>query len=91
MGELSRVVRARVVSQCLNLHTESDWMTDPSLPEKFKIVELFDSAEGSNGAHGSTMHCVSVPIQSQRGSVNGRCSGHEAKRTALARVTHLRA
>ena len=77
MGELSRVVRARVVSQWLNLHMWSDWMTDSSLPKKLNFFLLFDGAEGSNGAHGSTMHCASVHIQSQWGSINGRCSGHE--------------
>ena len=44
MVEFSGVVRARVVLQCLNLHTKSDWMTDPSLPKKFKNVHLFDGA-----------------------------------------------
>ena len=68
MGEVSRVVRAQAVSQCLNLHTCSDWMTDPSLPKKLEIFQLFDGAF----AHGSPMHCASVPIQSQWGSVNGR-------------------
>ena len=61
MGEVSRVVRAWVVSQCLNLHRRSDWMTE-------KVSTFLRS----NGAHGSTMHCASVPIQSQWGSVNGR-------------------
>ena len=32
------------MSQCLNLHTCSDWMTDPLLPKKVKIVKLFDGA-----------------------------------------------
>jgi hypothetical protein len=61
MGKLSRVVRAWVVSQGLNLHRRSDWMTE-------KVSTFWRS----NGAHGSTMHCASVPIQSQWGSVNGR-------------------
>ena len=61
-----------LLEQCLNLHTRSDWMTDPSLPKKLNIFKLFDRAEGSSGTNGSTMHCASVPIQSQWGSVNGR-------------------
>ena len=41
-GEVSRVVRARVASQCLNLHAGSDWMTDPLLLKKLNIFQLFD-------------------------------------------------
>ncbi|CAL8376803.1 unnamed protein product [Boreogadus saida] len=35
---LSSIIRARVASQCLNLHTQSDWMTDPSLPKNLTTV-----------------------------------------------------
>ena len=62
---LSSIVRARVASQCLNLHTRSDWMTDPSLPKKLNIFQLFDGGERSKSTDGSTMHCATVPIQSQ--------------------------
>ena len=75
---LSSIVRARVASQCLNLHTRSDWMTDPSLLKKLNIFQLFDGAEGSNGTDGSTMHCASVPMQSQWDQSTDGGSGHEA-------------
>ena len=38
---LSSIVRARVASQCLNLHTRSDWMTEPLLPKKLNIFSTF--------------------------------------------------
>ena len=49
-----------------HLHTRTDWMTDPSQPKKLKFFLLFDRANGS------TMHFVSIPIQSQWESVNGQ-------------------
>ena len=70
-----------------HLHTRSDWMTDPSLPRMLTIFQLFEGTEGSNGANGSTMHCASVPIQSQWGSVNGR---RQWARGVLSLYVHTR-
>ena len=43
--------------------SQSDWPTDPSLPEKLNISQLFDTGHRANRTHGLTMHLKSVPCK----------------------------
>ena len=36
--------------------TRSDWLTDPSQPEKFTFSQLLNARDGANGTDGPTMH-----------------------------------
>ena len=73
--------------QCLNLHTWSDWMTDPSLPKKFNIFQLFDWAmtEPTAPTERTDPQCIARPSPLK---VNGdqstdACSGHGASNSIL--------
>ena len=54
--------------------TRSDWLMDPSLPEKFNISKLFDSGPGANRTDGTTMHFERHPMESQWDPLTDACS-----------------
>ena len=85
---LSSIVRARVASQCLNLHTRSDWMTDPSLPKKLNIFQL--SVTVANAPTERTdPQCIARPspfkVNGDQSTDGG--SGHEATPRAHCTVS----
>ena len=41
----------------------SDWLTDPSQPEKLKFSQLLNASDGADGTDGATMHCGSAPFK----------------------------
>ena len=43
--------------------TQSDWPTDPSLPEKLNISKLFVPGHGADRTDGPTMHFASAPCK----------------------------
>ena len=43
--------------------TQSDWLMDPSLPEKLNISKLLDSGDGADRTDGPTMHFASAPCK----------------------------
>ena len=52
-------------SSCLLLQKwiqETDWPTDPALPEKLNISQL-DAAHGAEWTDGPTMHIASAPCK----------------------------
>ena len=51
--------------------TQSDWLTDPSQPEKLKFSQLLKSRDGADATDGPTMHFVSPHTKSMR-CVKGR-------------------
>ena len=39
---------------------QSDWLTDPSRPEKLKCSQLLNASDGADATDRATMHCGSA-------------------------------
>ena len=44
---------------------QSDWRTDPSLPEKLKNSQLYEAGNGADRTDWPTMHFREHPMQNQ--------------------------